>query len=91
MQIEPGYVRLCSEEGRSEMRNMPQTLGQHSNRSEDLSMSHKQHELTLMARAVGQVEIRHSRIGEVATAVQGGRYRVSANILAACLMLEMLH
>ena len=73
------------------MRNMPPTFGQLLNPSEDLSMSYKQHELTLMARAISQVEVRRSRIGEVAAAVQGGRYRVSANILAACLMLEMLH
>ena len=73
------------------MRNMPQTFRELLNPNEDLSMSYKQHELTCMARAVSQVEVRRRRIGEVATAVQGGRYRVPANILAACLMLEMLH
>lgn len=89
--MEPVTTHFCSDEGRSEMRDMPQTLGQRSNTKDDISMSRQQHELTLMARAVSQVEVRRNRVGEVATAVQGGRYRVPAQVLAACLMLEMLH
>ena len=50
-----------------------------------------EYEVTLMARALAQIDIRSNRVAEVATAVDAGMYRVPATALAACLMLEMLH
>jgi anti-sigma28 factor (negative regulator of flagellin synthesis) len=74
-----------------EMRNMDsQTLGQRSKWSDDTVVSREQCDLTLMARAVSRVEVRRNRIDEVAGAIENATYRVPANLLAACLMLEML-
>ncbi|HKO20115.1 MAG TPA: flagellar biosynthesis anti-sigma factor FlgM [Acidobacteriaceae bacterium] len=70
---------------------MPQSLGQRLDTTDGISVNQDHRELTWMARAVSQVEIRRDRVNDVATAVQGGRYRVPAQVLAACLMLEMLH
>jgi anti-sigma28 factor (negative regulator of flagellin synthesis) len=43
-----------------------------------------------MARALCRVEARHSRVDEIAKAIESGIYRVPARILAACLLVEML-
>ena len=69
----------------------PQTLRRRSSGSEDSLTSREQLDLTLMARAVSRVEVRHKRVADVARAIEGASYRVPANLLAACLMLEMLH
>ena len=50
----------------------------------------EQRELTRMARALCRVEVRRSRVDEIAKAIESGIYRVPAQILAACLMFEML-
>lgn len=47
-------------------------------------------ELTAMARALCQVEARHSRVDEIAKAIESGIYCVPAQIIAACLIFEIL-
>ena len=53
-------------------------------------MSWNQQELIWMACAVCQADVRRSRLDEVKRALDSGAYRVSAQALAASLMLEML-
>ena len=76
----------------AEMGNMePQRTGQQWLKRSGRSMtSWDQQELIWMARAVSEVEVRHSRVCEVTKALERGTYRVSAQVLAASLMLEML-
>jgi anti-sigma28 factor (negative regulator of flagellin synthesis) len=50
----------------------------------------EQRELTTMARALCRVEARHSRVDEIAKAIESGIYRVPAQIIAACLIFEIL-
>ena len=69
----------------------PKKLGQQwLKESEPAVTSWTHQELIRMARAVCQVEVRRSRVDEVARALETGTYRIPAQVLAASLMLEML-
>jgi anti-sigma28 factor (negative regulator of flagellin synthesis) len=47
-------------------------------------------EFAVIAGAFSGVEIRAARVADIKGALESGAYRVTAHVLAACLMFEMV-
>jgi hypothetical protein len=76
-------LRQAGERGVSDMNNFDSA--QRRNQSSTLGPR----DLTVLAFAFSDQEIRESKVNEIRCALQTGAYRIPAHIVAACVMLDM--